>query len=175
MAIILTIIHYLIWPLYYLCILPYTAIILTTIYYVYDNLLPQDFHLDQLEAAKKKLASIRGSRSLPPVMEEKMAEVNKRWEELVKHAGERLSRLEPIVSIVKQFDAVKDPLNEWFSHKSDYFNSLPPLEVELLPTQQQEMEDFIRAMLERANDVSLLEELAEKFCKEIEVSGVAAP
>ena len=101
-----------------------------------------------------------------------MAEVNQRWEELVKHASERLSRLEPIVNIVQQFDAVKDPLNEWVSHKSEDLESLLPLEVETLPEQQKEMEVFLSSILERAADVTLLEELAEKFCKEIEVTTV---
>ena len=99
-----------------------------------------------------------------------MAEVNKRWEELVKHASERLSRLEPIVNIVQQFDALKDPLNEWVAHKCEDLESLLPLEVEMLPEQRKEMEVFLSSILERATDVTLLEELAEKFCKEIEVN-----
>ena len=128
----------------------------------------KDFHLDQLEVARKKLASINSGRPLPPGMEDKMAEVNKRWEELVKHASERLSRLEPIVNIVQQFDALKDPLNEWVAHKCEDLESLLPLEVEMLPEQRKEMEVFLSSILERATDVTLLEELAEKFCKEIE-------
>ena len=90
----------------------------------------------------------------------------------MKHASERLSRLEPIVHIVQQFDAVKDPFNEWVSHKSEHLESLPPPEVEKLEEQQKEMEDFIGTILERAADVTLLEELAEKFSREIEVSGI---
>ena len=41
----------------------------------------------------------------------------------------RIEGLEPLVAIIREFDAVKNPLEDWAEQQTESFASLPPIEV----------------------------------------------
>ena len=83
----------------------------------------------------------------------------------------RLTGLEPLEALAREFDAVKNPLEDWLLQRTETFSSLPLVEVavEELEREKREMEELGREVEGRKGEVERLEELAAKFEMETEV------
>ena len=83
----------------------------------------------------------------------------------------RLSGLEPLEDIAREFDRVKNPLEDWLLTETETFASLPLVEVAAgeLERERREMGELAMEVEERKGEVDRLEELATKFEMETEV------
>ena len=83
----------------------------------------------------------------------------------------RLSGLEPLEDIAREFDRVKNPLEDWLLTETETFASLPLVEVaaDELERERREMGELAMEVEERKGEVDRLEELATKFEMETEV------
>ena len=73
-----------------------------------------------------------------------------------------------------EFSAVKNPLEDWCTQQQEYFEHLPPLEVteEQLREQQEEFEAVRADIAAHREPSEKVEELAQKFLREMEVGVV---
>ncbi len=80
--------------------------------------------------------------------------------------------LEPVAQVTQEFDAVKNPLEDWLLGLAETLEGLPPLEVteEQLQEQKEEMERLCEDIAAREETVKTVGELAERFTRELEVS-----
>lgn len=83
----------------------------------------------------------------------------------------RLFGLEPLEDIAREFDSVKNPLEDWLLQQTEAFDALPPVEivVEQLAREKKELEGLREEVGSRKDEVERLEELASKFEMETEV------
>ena len=83
----------------------------------------------------------------------------------------RLSGLEPLEDIAREFDRVKNPLEDWLLQQTEAFDGLPPVEiaVEQLSREKKELDGLKVEVGSRKEVVEKLEELANKFEMETEV------
>ena len=83
----------------------------------------------------------------------------------------RLSGLEPLEDIAREFDRVKNPLEDWLLQQTEAFDSLSPVEVavEELKKEQGSLASLKDDISSRREVVERLEELASKFEMETEV------
>ena len=83
----------------------------------------------------------------------------------------RLSGLEPLEAIAREFDRLKNPLEDWLLQQAEAFDGLPPVEiaVEELQKEQRSLGGLKEGIAGRKADVEKLEELASNFEMETEV------
>ena len=83
----------------------------------------------------------------------------------------RLTGLEPLEDIAREFDRVKNPLEDWLLQQTEAFDALSPVEiaVEELTREKRELEGLGEEVKGRRGEVEKLEELASKFEMESEV------
>ncbi|CAI8008649.1 Dystonin, partial [Geodia barretti] len=127
------------------------------------------FEREQLSAAKGRVTRITSSPP-PPGLEGRVSQMTSRWQQILRQTDERLTGLEPLEEIAREFDRVKNPLEDWLLTKTETFASLPLVEVAAgeLERERREMGELAKEVEERKREVDRLEELATKFEMETE-------
>ena len=89
----------------------------------------------------------------------------------VLYVQHRLAGLQPLEDLAREFDRVKNPLEDWLLQRTETFDSLSLVEVEVggLEREKRELGELCEEVRGRRGEVERLEELAAKF--EIEVWG----